>query len=89
MRVDLAAHEIVFTIETGDGVTVGVRGDRIDVTTGAPTRVALDDQGPRITTRVPTTDDLRGQRRADGSVITASIPTISIDRFEPEDENGS
>ncbi|WP_423921549.1 glycoside hydrolase family 65 protein [Frigoribacterium sp. 2-23] len=89
VRVDLASHEIVFTIETGDGVTVGVRGDRVHVPPGAPTRVALADQGPRITTRVPTTDDLRGQTRADGSVITASIPTISIDRFETEDETAS
>ncbi|ROS54144.1 glycoside hydrolase family 65 protein [Frigoribacterium sp. PhB24] len=88
LRVDLAQHEIVFTIETGDTVTVSVRGDEVRVTPDAPVRVALDGQGPRITTRVPTTSDLRGLMRADGSVITASIPTISVDRYD-EDEAAS
>jgi alpha,alpha-trehalose phosphorylase len=88
LRVDLAQHEIVFTIETGDTVTVSVRGDEVQVTPDAPVRVALDGQGPRITTRVPTTSDLRGLMRADGSVITASIPTISVDRYD-EDEAAS
>ena len=85
VRVDLAAEEIVFTLETGDPVTVAVRGESLEVPRDHPVRVALDDQGPRITTPVPTTNDLRGLVRADGSVITASIPTISIDRYD-EDE---
>ncbi|MBF4599253.1 glycoside hydrolase family 65 protein [Frigoribacterium sp. VKM Ac-1396] len=88
LRVDLAQHEIVFTIETGDAVTVAVRGEEVHVSPDAPVRVALDGQGPRITTRVPTTSDLRGLMRADGSVITASIPTISVDRYD-EDEAAS
>ncbi|KPG75660.1 glycoside hydrolase family 65 protein [Frigoribacterium sp. RIT-PI-h] len=88
LRVALAQHEIVFTIETGDTATVSVRGDEFQVTPDAPVRVALDGQGPRITTRVPTTSDLRGLMRADGSVITASIPTISVDRYD-EDEAAS
>ncbi|WP_396598672.1 glycoside hydrolase family 65 protein [Frigoribacterium sp. R86507] len=88
LRVDLAQHEIVFTIETGDTVTVSVRSEEVQVTPDAPVRVALDGQGPRITTRVPTTSDLRGLMRADGSVITASIPTISVDRYD-EDEAAS
>ncbi|MET4052625.1 alpha,alpha-trehalose phosphorylase [Frigoribacterium sp. PvP054] len=88
VRVDLAQHEIVFTIETGDTVTVAVRGEEVEVSPDAPVRVALEGQGPRITTRVPTTSDLRGLMRADGSVITASIPTISVDRYD-EDEAAS
>jgi alpha,alpha-trehalose phosphorylase len=84
VRVDLAQHEIVFTVEEGTGVSVGVRGERVEVGE-LPVRVALDDQGPRITTKVPTTSDLRGLMRADGSVITASIPTISIDRYDEDD----
>ncbi|KQN39193.1 glycoside hydrolase family 65 protein [Frigoribacterium sp. Leaf44] len=88
VRVDLAQHEIVFTVETGDAVTLSVRGDEFRVTPEAPVRVALEGQGPRITTRVPTTSDLRGLMRADGSVITASIPTISVDRYD-EDEAAS
>jgi alpha,alpha-trehalose phosphorylase len=85
LRVDLAVHEIVFTVETGDAVTVSVRGETVEVPADRPVRVALDDQGPRITTKVPTTSDLRGLVRADGSVITASIPTISVDRYEDDD----
>jgi alpha,alpha-trehalose phosphorylase len=88
VRVDLAQHEIVFTIEMGGPVTLAVRGDEVHVSSDAPVRVALDGQGPRITTRVPTTSDLRGLMRADGSVITASIPTISVDRYD-EDEAAS
>ncbi|MBD8485899.1 glycoside hydrolase family 65 protein [Frigoribacterium sp. CFBP 8759] len=88
VRVDLAQHEIVFTVETGDAATLSVRGDEFRVTPEAPVRVALEGQGPRITTRVPTTSDLRGLMRADGSVITASIPTISVDRYD-EDEAAS
>lgn len=88
VRVDLAAHEIVFTLEEGGPIDLAVRGDGFTVTPDAPVRVALDDQGPRITTRVPTTSDLRGLMRADGSVITASIPTISVDRYD-EDEAAS
>ncbi|NII50935.1 glycoside hydrolase family 65 protein [Frigoribacterium endophyticum] len=84
VRVDLAQHEIVFTVEEGTGVSVGVRGERVEVGE-LPVRVALDDQGPRITTKVPTTSDLRGLMRADGSVITASIPTISIDRYDDDE----
>ena len=85
VRVDLAQNEIVFTVEDGPGAVVGVRGERVEVGPEHPVRVALDDQGPRITTKVPTTSDLRGLMRADGSVITASIPTISIDRYEDDD----
>jgi alpha,alpha-trehalose phosphorylase len=85
VRVDLAAEEIVFTLETGDPVTVAVRGESVEVPRDHPVRVALDDQGPRITTPVPTTNDLRGLMRADGSVITASIPTISIDRYDDDE----
>lgn len=87
--VDLAQHEIVFTIETGGEVELWVREQGFTVTPEAPVRVALDDQGPRITTKVPTTSDLRGLMRADGSVITASIPTISVDRYDTDDEAGA
>lgn len=89
VRVDLAQHEIVFTVETGGPVDLSVRDQPVRVTPEAPVRVALDDQGPRITTKVPTTSDLRGLVRADGSVITASIPTISVDRYDAEDDGAA
>jgi alpha,alpha-trehalose phosphorylase len=82
MRVDLRQDDITFTIEEGTGVTVHVHHERVEISADAPVTVALANQGPRIETPPPTTSDLRGMLRADGSVVTASIPTISVDRSE-------
>ncbi|AMM22122.1 kojibiose phosphorylase [Frondihabitans sp. PAMC 28766] len=82
MRVDLTQHDITFTIEEGTNVTVHVHHERVEVEAGAPVTVALANQGPRLETPPPTTSDLRGMLRADGSVVTASIPTVSVDRSE-------
>ncbi|RKR76602.1 glycoside hydrolase family 65 protein [Frondihabitans australicus] len=82
MRVDLTQHDITFTIEEGTEVTVHVAHERVEVTAGAPVTVALPNQGPRLETPPPTTSDLRGMLRPDGSVVTASIPTVSVDRSE-------
>jgi alpha,alpha-trehalose phosphorylase len=48
-----------------------VRGQRVVVTAGTPCRVALDDHGPRID-HVPRLQT--GDRRPDGTLITASVP---------------
>ncbi|MFB2584852.1 glycoside hydrolase family 65 protein [Herbiconiux liukaitaii] len=52
-----------------------VRGERILVAPDAPVTVALADDRPTIE-GAPTTSDIEGTVRADGSVITASMPTI-------------
>jgi alpha,alpha-trehalose phosphorylase len=63
-----------------------VHNQQWDVTAGEPTVVPLPHQGPRMSGRAPTTADIQGTLRADGSVVTASIPTISLDRdLEPDD----
>jgi alpha,alpha-trehalose phosphorylase len=54
----------------------------VHVEAGNPVRVGLGHQGPRLT-GAPTTSDIEGTRRSDGTVITASIPTISMTP-EPE-----
>ncbi len=57
-----------------------------DITAGAPTVVPMPHHGPRMTGHAPTTSDIQGTLRADGSVITASIPMISLDRDFDVDE---
>ena len=59
-----------------------VRGERILVSPDAPVTVALADDRPTIE-GAPTTSDIEGTVRADGSVITASMPTI-VSEDEPE-----
>jgi alpha,alpha-trehalose phosphorylase len=54
-------------------VTVGVRGKEVTVTHANPVTVPLDDQGPRIDGE-PDATALRGTLRADGTLITASVP---------------
>jgi alpha,alpha-trehalose phosphorylase len=85
VRVDLAQDRLTFTVETGDGFVAWVHNQHVEVRAGDPTVVPLSHQGPRIAGHAPTTSDIRGTLRADGSVITASIPTISLER---DDEVG-
>jgi alpha,alpha-trehalose phosphorylase len=82
MRVDVTQRDITFTIEEGTAVTVHVHHEKVEVAAGASVTVELSNQGPRLETAPPTTSDLRGMLRADGSVVTASIPTVSLDRSE-------
>jgi alpha,alpha-trehalose phosphorylase len=60
-------------VEEGEEITVAVLGSRVHVTSMHPVTVALDSQGPRIP-GVPEAIALRGTLRADGTVITASVP---------------
>lgn len=83
IRVDLRADAIGFEIEEGNGVTVHVRGDQVDLDPSRPVSVPLSGQGPHLV-GAPTTSDIEGSLRQDGSVITASIPTITIEHLEGE-----
>jgi alpha,alpha-trehalose phosphorylase len=86
VRVDLAQDSLTFTVETGDGLDAWVHNQPIEVRPGEPTVVPLPHQGPRMSGHAPTTSDIQGTLRADGSVITASIPTISLEHdHEGED----
>ncbi len=64
---------ITFTVEVGPGARVSVRGTPVDVEPGAVVSVPLDGHGPRIDGE-PDPVALRGHVRADGTVITASVP---------------
>jgi alpha,alpha-trehalose phosphorylase len=83
IEVDLRQDRMTFTIENGPSVVVHVRGERIEVGPGAPVTVALADDRPSIE-GAPTTSDIEGTMRADGSVITASMPTIVSEYEESE-----
>ncbi|MET0975657.1 MAG: glycosyl hydrolase family 65 protein [Leifsonia sp.] len=81
--VDLQRSGITFTIEEGDPLRVSVRGEQVYIPTGEPTTVPLTHQGAKLP-GAPTMDHVRGQRRADGSLLTASIPAIALDFDEVE-----
>jgi alpha,alpha-trehalose phosphorylase len=69
--VDLTRHEIAFTVVTGEGAEVAVRGEYFKVSAGTPVRVPLDHQGSRIDGPLPSKT---ADRRPDGTLITASVP---------------
>ena len=54
-----------------------MRGEQVTVRVGEPVSVALDGQGPEIT-GVPTLQT--GERRPDGTLITASVPQPAVRR---------
>lgn len=83
IRVELEPTTIAFTVEEGEGATVSVRGTEVAITADAPVTVPLDGQGPRRHGS-PTMQDVTGTRRADGTLLTASIPTLSLDADDIE-----
>ncbi|MGO7984264.1 hypothetical protein ACC691_41270, partial [Rhizobium johnstonii] len=76
--VDLEHKRITFTVEAGEGVDVRVRGVQVSPRAGYPIEVELNHQGARLR-GAPTMDDVRGQRRSDGTLLTASMPTIALE----------
>jgi alpha,alpha-trehalose phosphorylase len=77
LRVDLRRERISFTVVAGSSAEISVRGEPFKVTADAPVVVRLDGHGPRKD-GVPTLQT--GERRADGTVITASVPQASQPR---------
>ena len=81
IRVHLERTHISFALEEGHPVKVFVRGEKVSVNSGFPVRVELHGQGPCL----PSLEAIRpvaGNRRPDGSVITALVP-------EPHPQDGS
>jgi alpha,alpha-trehalose phosphorylase len=83
LRVTLQPESISFAVEVGEEARVRVRGAEVLVTRDAPVTVPLAGQGPRLY-GAPTMRDVTGSRRADGTYLTASIPTLSLDVEEEE-----
>ena len=63
----------------------GVKSVKTDlvITPHSPVTVTLAGQGPRLFGS-PTMQDVTGSRRADGTLLTASIPTLSLDADDLE-----
>lgn len=79
-RVRLRQDSIEFLLEEGEGVDLAVRGQEVQVRPGAPVRVDLAGQGPRLQKR-PT--EVVGEKRADGSVFQAMLPSVPDDPWTP------
>ncbi len=73
LKVTVRQETMDLAVEEGEEITVAVLGSRVTVTSAHPVTVALEDQGPRIGGE-PEAIALRGTLRADGTVITASVP---------------
>jgi len=73
IRVTLRKESISFDVEAGPGLTVDVRGTHYNILAHAEVVVPLKNQGPRID-GIPDPEKFHGSLRADGTVITASLP---------------
>ena len=78
LQVSIESTVIRFRLEAGDRVEVSVRGKPLVVVAGEEASVVLNGQGPRLI-GTPAMSDVEGTRRADGTVLTASVPTPSPD----------
>ena len=83
LRVTVEPDAISFAVEVGGEARVRVRGTELVVTAADVVTVPLADQGPRLY-GAPTMRDVTGSRRADGTLLTASMPTLSLDLDEED-----
>lgn len=73
VRVTVRPEELELYVEAGDGpVTFDVRGELVKVAKGDPVTVPLAHQGPRLEGEPPYP---AGIQRADGTVISAIVPS--------------
>jgi alpha,alpha-trehalose phosphorylase len=77
LKVDLTPDAITFSVVSGKQADLQVRGCPVSVRLGHDVTVPLADQGPVI--RGPLTLQT-GDRRRDGSLITASVPQATTRR---------
>ncbi|MET4224861.1 glycoside hydrolase family 65 protein [Oerskovia enterophila] len=73
LKVTVTVDAIELVCETGEGADVLVRGESVHVGAGETVTVALDGQGP-VLHGTPSLRDLTGNRREDGTLITAQVP---------------
>jgi alpha,alpha-trehalose phosphorylase len=76
VRVDVRQDQLTVTVEDGDEAMLYVRGIPTFVRAGEPATVPLAHQGRRDGS-APSLALAEGGRRADGTVITSSIPTVA------------
>ena len=71
----LTRTELSIAVQSGGDVELSVRGEKHTAQAGSVLRVRLHGQGPLLQGR-PTTQQWAETRRDDGSLLTASIPTM-------------
>ncbi|MCU1446020.1 glycoside hydrolase family 65 protein [Cryobacterium sp.] len=76
LRVAITQSSVHLSLEEGYEARLTVRGLQVIVTAGQPETVPLSHHGARDP-GAPTVALIEGNRRADGTVITSSIPTIA------------
>lgn len=76
LRVELRPADITFTLEAGTAAEFRVRGEEVVVRPDAPVTVPLRGQGPRVDRELGM-HTLSGWHRADGTLLTASVPEPS------------
>lgn len=76
VQAELTASELVLTLLDGPGGTLTVRGEPLSLTGRAPVRVALDGQGPLLSTITGSVPLLHG-RPATPEELTVGLPTGS------------
>ncbi len=82
LNVAVRANEIEFAVIEGEPIPLTVRGEELLVSPGAAATVALKHQGPSRTEEPGFA--AVGEYRADGSLITADVPSLDA----PDDETG-
>jgi alpha,alpha-trehalose phosphorylase len=73
VRVCVDHSQVVLTLESGESARLAVRGKELEVTPAEAVTVPLDGQGLRLPDGPPAWGR-DGVRRADGTVISASVP---------------
>ncbi|YAL83895.1 glycoside hydrolase family 65 protein [Dermacoccaceae bacterium W4C1] len=74
LRVNLTTDAVAFTSEDGGStLTFEVRGEKVSVEPGETVEIALADQGPVLPGSPP---NPAGTMRADGTVISATVPGL-------------
>jgi alpha,alpha-trehalose phosphorylase len=86
LRVKVEHTRVTLTAEEGTHVRVSVRGREVDVAVGVPRVIALTEDDSPTFEGAPSTSDIEGTLRPDGSVMTASMPLLaprpSVERAE-------
>lgn len=83
LRVRLEKETLGLTVLSGDPLEVTVRGDRFTVAVDEPVEVPLEHQGPQLRS-LTGSHPVTGDRRADGSIITASVPESHVQDVVPQ-----
>jgi alpha,alpha-trehalose phosphorylase len=85
VRVLVDHDQVVLTLETGDQAQLTVRGKQVQVAGREPVTIPLAGQGPRLS-GVPPVWGRDGVRRADGTMITASVPHATEPTLPPVEQ---